>query len=201
MKDQLTIPQATSKLPGGLFELLLKEGLARTVKKGTLLIAPGAPNLDLFFLSSGLARIFIEKSGKEITEMIFDSSDVVFILDTYFTGEPSKRGVQLLEDGQVWQFSIVKWERLCHEHPPLQRLFAQSISRMAMQFQSRADQLFFSTSLERYEQLMQVHPDWFKRLPLGIIASYLGMTQETLSRMRAQSRPTISKKTMHGHTL
>jgi hypothetical protein len=70
-----------------------------------------------------------------------------------------------------------------HEIEKLGRLL---VSGGLVQMQQRFDDLHFSTALQRYKNIIENHPTLVERVPLGILASYLGMSQETLSRMRSQ---------------
>ena len=77
-------------------------------------------------------------------------------------------------------------EELCKQHHEIERMGRFIVSFGLTQLQKRFDDLHFASALERYNNLMQTAPTLIQRTPLNYIASYLGITQETLSRMRAQ---------------
>jgi hypothetical protein len=77
-------------------------------------------------------------------------------------------------------------ERLYKHHHDIERLGRLLVSFGLIQLQQRFDDLHFATAAQRYRTLLDSNPSFIRRVPLGMIASYLGVTQETLSRIRAR---------------
>ena len=107
-------------------------------------------------------------------------------MGSFFTREPSNKLVETLEPCILWKLEYEKLEKLYatnHELEHMARLIANYGIGLLEQ---RADSLHFNSAKERYEILITQQPDVLKRVPLGMIASFLGITQETLSRIRAE---------------
>jgi CRP-like cAMP-binding protein len=92
----------------------------------------------------------------------------------------------LLEDSVLWSLQYNEIEELCRKHHEIERMGRMIVNFGITQLQKRFDDLHFASALERYNHLMQTNPTLIQRTPLAHIASYLGISQETLSRMRAQ---------------
>jgi CRP-like cAMP-binding protein len=105
---------------------------------------------------------------------------------SFLTRQPDRRGIELLEDSVLWGMHHDELEQLYKHHHDIERLGRLLVSFGLIQLQQRFDDLHFATAAQRYRTLMDTNPSFIQRVPLGMIASYLGITQETLSRIRAQ---------------
>jgi CRP-like cAMP-binding protein len=105
---------------------------------------------------------------------------------SFLTQTPDVRGVEVLEPSLLWSFSYGDLEKLYRQWHEIERLGRLLTNHAYILVQQRFDALLFSTATQRYQTLVQTHPTLVQRVPLGMIASYLGITQETLSRIRAQ---------------
>lgn len=152
----------------------------------TILQEQGKISNKIFFVEKGIARTFYYKDGKDITYWIAMENDFVGSMSSYFMREASNKIVETIEDCQLWEFEFQKLENLFSTNKDLEkigRLFASyGISLMEKRF----DNLHFHTAKERYDLLITQQPDILLRMPLGMVATYLGITQETLSRIRSQ---------------
>jgi len=138
----------------------------------------------IYFIESGLARTYYYKDGKDITDWLSAEGDFVGSIVSFLSQRPDRRIVELLEPSRLWAFPYAKLEILYDRHHEIERLGRLLISQGVIQLQQRFDNLHFSTALERYQTLMRTNATLIQRVPLGMIASYLGITQETLSRIR-----------------
>ena len=138
----------------------------------------------IYFIEKGIARTFYYKDGKDITHWIAVERDFVGSMSSFFLRKPGNKMVETLEYCVLWEFENSKLESLFESNAELAkigRLFAYyGLSLM----EERFDNLHFNSAKERLEILQSKQPELFQRVPLGIIASYLGMSQETLSRIR-----------------
>lgn len=139
-----------------------------------------------YFIKKGIVRAYAHKDGKEITFWFGQEGDLIFPLQTLFAGLVEYATVELLEDCVLYEIDLER----------LQDLYQSDIHianwgrRYAECACIKSEKLFiarqFKTSLERYRELINEYPDIIQRVQLGIIASYLGISQVNLSRIRAQ---------------
>jgi CRP-like cAMP-binding protein len=155
--------------------------------KGHALLRPGSVCHYLWFIEKGLTRTFYIKDGKDVTDWISTENTIAVSIISFLTRQPDRRGIQLLEDSTIWAISHTNLERLYQEYPDIDRLGRLFLSHGIIQLQQRFDDLHFATAHDRYQRLIASNPSLINRVPLGMIASWLGITQETLSRIRAQS--------------
>lgn len=140
----------------------------------------------LYFIESGLTRTFYYKDGKDITDWISAENDFACSVISFITRKPDRRIIELLEPSVFYVLSYDDGEKLCATHHCIENFFRRLVSHGLVQLQQRFDNQHFETALHRYQLLMETNPTFIQRVPLGIIASYIGVTQETLSRIRSQ---------------
>jgi len=139
-----------------------------------------------YFIEKGLARTYYIKEGKDVTDWLSAEDDFVLSVGSFLTQQPGRRAVELLEQSILWAIPYKGLEELYDHNHEIERLGRLLTSYGLILVQQRFDDLHFATALERYQKLLDTHPSFVQRVPLGYIASYLGITQETLSRIRAQ---------------
>lgn len=154
--------------------------------KGHALLRPGGVCHYLYFIEKGLTRTWYLKDGKEVTDWISTENSFAVSIISFLTHQPDRRGIELLEDSIFHAISYTDLEDLYRRYPDIDRLGRLLLGQGIIQLQQRFDDLHFATAHDRYRQLITAHPTLLNRVPLGMIASYLGITQETLSRIRAQ---------------
>ncbi|GAB3314576.1 Crp/Fnr family transcriptional regulator [Larkinella ripae] len=154
--------------------------------KGKVLIAGNTVSECIYFIESGLARTYYYKDGRDVTDWLSAEHEFVGSIVSFLSRKPDRRIVQLLEPSVLWAVSYRNLEDLYQRHHDLERLGRLLVSHGLLLVQQRFDDLHMATALERYQHLMTTRPTLIQRVPLGMIASYLGMTAETLSRIRGQ---------------
>lgn len=154
--------------------------------KGHVLLRPGAVCHHFYFIEQGLTRTWYIKDGKDITDWLSAENSFAVSIVSFLTGEPDIRGIELLEPSVLWALSNTDLERLYVRHHDIERLGRLLVSTGIIQMQQRFDDQHFATAAQRYRKLIDTSPSLINRVPLGMIASYLGITQETLSRIRSQ---------------
>ena len=154
--------------------------------KGHVLVREDTVCNHLYFITNGLTRTYYWIDGKDITDWISAENDFACSVISFITRKPDRRIIELLEPSELLSLSYNHLEELCAAHHDIERFFRLLVGHGLVQLQQRFDNLHFKTSLERYQILMETSPSFIRRVPLGMIASYLGITQETLSRIRGQ---------------
>jgi CRP-like cAMP-binding protein len=140
----------------------------------------------LYFIEEGLARTFYIKNGKDVTDWLAGENSFVVSIISFLTQQPDRRSVELLERSVLWALSYKELEQLYEQSHEIERLGRLLVSHGLILVQQRFDDLHFATAQERYQKLLYQNPSFIQRVPLHMIASYLGITQETLSRIRSQ---------------
>jgi len=156
------------------------------LKKSHILVHQNSVCNYLYFVESGLTRTFYYNDGKDITDWISPENTFACSIVSYISRQPDRRQIELLEPSILWSLQYYEAEQLCAKHHDIEHMIRLLVSSGLIQLQQRFDDLHFATALQRYQTLMKENPSLIQRVPLGMIASYLGITQETLSRIRSQ---------------
>lgn len=121
-----------------------------------------------------------------MTDSISTENSFAVSLISFINREPDRRSIELLEPSILQSISYNDIETLCKQYHHIEHLVRQLVSFVLVQLQRKFDDLHFSTAKQRYKNLMETNPTIIRRVPLGVVASLLGVTQETLSRIRSQ---------------
>ncbi len=159
----------------------------RAFKKGMLIHDAEKICTQSYFIQKGLMRLYFVKDGKEVSdyfgaegEWVNSPRSMMFRkLDHYF--------IDALEDCEVFVLSVTDLVYLFDHFPEMERYARLSMGSMFYQFMERITSLRFTTAKDKYEHFCRVYHDIYPRIPLGMVASYLGITQETLSRIRGMT--------------
>ena len=159
--------------------------IRKEVGKGELLLAEGQTSHNMVFVGKGMLRQFYYKSGKDVTEHFSYEGCIVICIESTLKKEPTHLMIEALEDSVVYLLPFDKLMLLTEVSWEINMFYRKILEYSLIVSQVKADSWRFETARERYNQLMQHQPEVIKRAPLSHIASYLLMTPETLSRVRA----------------
>ena len=154
-----------------------------TKNKGTHLLRKGQIDGGLYILEKGILRFYYLYQDKEVTTWFCKENQVAFS-SAFFFRIPSFEYIQLLEDSSIYFVSGSVLDQLYKKSEELNTIGRKMSEEYCMEFEERVASLQTQTALERYKDLMLKSPDIFQRVQLGHIASYLAVSQETLSRIR-----------------
>jgi CRP-like cAMP-binding protein len=140
----------------------------------------------IYFINKGLARIYYFKDDTDITESFAFENQIIARVESLFSGKPSRKGIQMLEPSEVVAIYATPLFSLYDTFPDIERLFRKIFEAGYVDTVNRIESLQFHSAEERYRDLLEKSPDILKRVPLKLIASYLGITPVSLSRIRAQ---------------
>ena len=152
--------------------------------KGHVLVKQETVCNYLYFIERGLTRTFYLADGRDITDWISCENSFAVSILSFLARKTDRRIIELLEDSEIWALSFDDLENLCRSHHDIEHLARRLAESGVVQLQQRFDALHFSNAVTRYKTLLETHPDYINRVPLGMLASFLGITQETLSRVR-----------------
>ena len=153
--------------------------------KNTMLLDFGKRATTLFYIQKGLARAFYNRDGVEVTFYFAIDGQFIGSVPSIFNGKPSHIAIQLIEQSEVYAFSYDDFEACCSRHHDLERAARKLSSLVILRGQEDVESLRFYSAHERYLMVEKRHPGIFNRCPLKYIASYIGTSQVSLSRIRA----------------
>ena len=158
-----------------------------SVKKNEILQPIGHTCRTIYYLKSGIARIYYYKDGNDITECFAFEGSIIARVESLFTGSPSKKAIHILEDGEILAINATLLFSLYDTFPQIERLFRLIFESAYVDTVNRIESIQFHSAEERYLSLIET-TEIIKRIPLKYIASYLGITQVSLSRIRKSIR-------------
>jgi len=156
------------------------------IKKNENLQPIGHTCKTIYFLKTGLARIYYFKKDIDVTESFLFEKSIVVRFESLFAGQPSKKGIQAIEDSEFIAINAQQLTKLYSKFPEIERLFNKITESSLVENINRIESIQFNTAEERYKALLKEAPDVLKRVPLKLVASYLGITPVSLSRIRGQ---------------
>jgi CRP-like cAMP-binding protein len=159
--------------------------LTQSLKKGQDLQSIGHTCRTIYYINKGMARIYYFKDDIDVTECFAFENQIIARVESLFSGKPSRKGIQMLENSEVVAINATKLFQLYDTFPDIERLFRRIFEAGYVDTVNRIESLQFHSAEERYRELLQTSPDILKRVPLKLIASYLGITPVSLSRIRA----------------
>jgi len=155
--------------------------------KGQTILEMGEVCRCIYYLDKGLIRQFYIKHGKEVTEHLGQDHSIFMCIESLFREEPTQLTVQALENCTIYAMPKAKLERVALHNVNIQILYRKILEESLIISQVRADLVRFESARDRYRKMCKLHPQVVLRAPLVYIASYLQMTPETLSRVRAST--------------
>ncbi len=153
-------------------------------KKGDFFLKQGQINSNLFILEQGLVRVFFKKEDKEVNTWFAIENELVGSILPLYSNKPSFENIQFLEDSFIYSISSEDLNELYKTYPELNLIGRKIAEKICEILEERIVSLHTENAEKRYKTLVLKHPDLLQRINLGHIASYLGITQETLSRIR-----------------
>ena len=157
----------------------------RKYAKGSIILKEGEQCQSIIYIHRGLLRQFYFKNGKEVTEYLAVDGDIVMCIESLFKEEPSYLQVEALENTILYELPKQRLEQVALHNVNIQILYRKILEESLIISQVHADLLRFETAENRYRRMTRQKPQVVLRAPLVHIASYLQMTPETLSRVRA----------------
>ncbi len=155
--------------------------------KGHQLLRTGQICNKLYFMEKGLVRSFyVNEKGKEITIWFFNDEGFLTGVDSFFMQKQSINAIELLEDSVLYSITYSELNMLFEKFHSMEKFGRLLSLQLLSDVVEKLNEIQFHSAKERYDLMLKKHPKITSRAPLGHIASYLGITQETLSRIRSQ---------------
>jgi CRP-like cAMP-binding protein len=162
------------------------------IAKGDYFIRYEKINSEYLFLENGFIRAFtFDLDGNEVTTDFYSDNQIVFEVASFFQGTTSKENFQALEASDGWYITFDQLQTLFHTIPEFREFGRMILVKGFIAFKQRTLSLINETAEQRLANLVKVRPEIFQKAPLKNIASYLGITDTSLSRIR---REMVNKK-------
>ncbi len=178
--------QKRVRLDDGTKQALQDAGQIQAFKKNHFLIKQDRIAHRVFFIQEGSARTFYYHNGKDVTSWIYREGQLITSWSSFYTLSPSQENVELTEDATVVSLSYDQLHELYNSYPKMQEFGRIMVEEQLVFLDYFYQGFMFMTAREKYDLLLSVFPDVTLRVNLGHIASFFGISQETLSRIRKQ---------------
>ena len=153
-------------------------------KKGTTILKEGEVCTKCFFVLSGCVRQYQLVNGEEKTTAFFIEGQAAVLYSSYLEGRPSEYYLSCVEDCILTIGTREQEQKLHNQYPKLEYLIHTLMPQDYSKVQDRLASLINNNPEERYQILMKTQPELLDRVPLNQIASYIGVTPESFSRIR-----------------
>lgn len=174
-----------SELPDEQWKDLASIFRVKTAAENDFILMPGDRNYELIFVNKGLLRIYyINEDGEESNKAFPDKGMFAGPLATALLGMPSRYGIQALEPTTMLATNYEDYFEILDRDPVFDRLGRKILEWVLGQRELREQSLLQQSAKERYLDFIEKHPDLIQRIPQYHIASYLGITEVSLSRLR-----------------
>lgn len=154
--------------------------------KNDYFLKQGQVNSSLFVIESGIVRGYFKKNDKEITTWFGIENEFIGSILPLYAQKPSFENVQFLEDTIYYAITTEDLNKVYQEYPEFNTVGRKVAESLCEFLEERIISLHTDNAEERYRSLLAKNPDIIQRINLGHIASFLGITQETLSRIRSR---------------
>jgi CRP-like cAMP-binding protein len=165
---------------------LISRGSYKLFTKGEIIHHASEICVKSYFIKKGLVRLYYVKNDKEISEYFCSENEWVNSPRSFMFRESDVYFIDALENTETFELKVEDLGYLFDNFPEMERYARLSMNSLLYQIIERMTSMRFSTAKEKYDHFRRTYHKIHPRIPLGMTASYLGITQETLSRIRSQ---------------
>jgi CRP-like cAMP-binding protein len=158
----------------------------RMYNKGDHLLKSGSVCQNLYFVDSGLTKTYFNREDKEFIMRFFPEQAMFTVLDSFIIQIPSTYAVMALEPTTVTYLTKADIDSLCKSHHCIETFFRKLVSFASVNMMKRISEMLEEKGTERYNHFVSENNLLMQRISLGDLANYLGITQVSLSRIRAR---------------
>ena len=161
--------------------------MEKEINKNEYFLKEGRTSNEYLLLEQGFMRAYsFDINGNEVTTAFYNASYPVFEVASFFNRTPSKENIQALTPCKGWSITYEKLNTLFHSLPAFRDFGRAILVKGFATLKLRMLSMITETAEERYAALLQSNPEIFQHAPLKYIASYLGITDTSLSRIRKE---------------
>jgi CRP-like cAMP-binding protein len=156
----------------------------KTVPAKTILLNEGEVSRHGYFIKEGCIRLWFNNKGKDVTFQFFFENEGVSSIESFKNGEPSLFSIETIEPSTIYVISKNNFDKIFIENPVYNAFLQETIYKRLAHYSRLFMSYIKNTPEERYRELLKNSPHIIKRVPQHYIASYLGITSVSLSRIR-----------------
>lgn len=153
--------------------------------KGHILLNAGKVESALYFIKKGIVRAYVEENDSEITFWFGKEGQTILSMKSYVEEQKGYETIELLEDCELYELKKTDLQQLFDTDIHMANWGRKFAEKELIKTEERLISRQFRNATDRYLELLKYHPELIQRIQLGHIASYLGITQVSLSRIRA----------------
>lgn len=187
-KDAESIILDIAALPPYSLQKILDIIYIENYPKGYILFHKNKKDRDIYFIHHGIARVYYLHDITEVNLMFGIEGDSLISLKSYIEDKPGYETVELLEKSTLFRLKYQDLQQLYNEDIAIANWGRKIAEKELIKTEERLISRQFRTASQRYAELIEKSPYLLQRVQLGHIASYLGVSQVTLSRIRAEIR-------------
>ena len=169
----------------------MKSELSKRIKpivfqKGELVLDANYISKKSYFINKGILRTYFIKDGREISEYFSGINEWVNSPKSFMQSKKDIYYIDAIENTEAYCINVDDLVYLFDNFPEMERYARLSMGTVFGHFMERITSMRFTSAKEKYNHFKNTYSKIYHRIPLGMVASYLGITQETLSRIRAK---------------
>lgn len=169
---------------------LAAQARAQPLARGAALLGAGQHWRQLWWVAEGGVRLYyLDRQGRSANKNFHLAGTLLWPITPDLAGRPVDFWVEALAPSQVWGVAWPDWVRACADWPAWQLFERQVLAGLLQEKMRREQQLLQLSATARYQALRADRPDWVSQVPLRHLASYLGITDVALSRIRRRLNP------------
>ena len=173
-----------SGLPENVIPQMFAKWEPRVFKKKTIVVAAGKVANEVYFILTGCMRLYYEKEGKDISAYFFTEGSFAGAYDSFISRSPSRLNIEANEPCEVMAISYQNFQQLLIDFPQMNELVRKVMDERFISLHQLYTSLIIDTPEERYLNLINTRPDLINRIPQHQLATFLGVTSVSLSRIK-----------------
>jgi CRP-like cAMP-binding protein len=158
----------------------------RTIKKNEVILKAGEVSETIYFIEKGLLRAYYLINGKDVSAWFKRENEFIVSIGSFYTGEPSYEYIEAIEESEVWYISKSQMDEYCASSIEFALMALQHTRPVLVEW----DKLLYCTRKQntkaRFDLFMKTKSDLLHRVPAKFLASYLGMTAPTFSKVQTK---------------
>jgi CRP-like cAMP-binding protein len=176
---------ATQLLTPQQIDYIIAKGVLKKLKTNDVISKPDKVPQEIVFILKGVFRVFyIDDNGNEITKFLYDEHNFLADIDNFLNKTPSKDYIQAITKADILVFSRKELTDIEQNISNWSKVVSQVVTKSHLVKINLLSPMLHETATVRYENFIKNFPSIANKIPLSFIASFLGITQQSLSRIR-----------------